>query len=93
MKCRGIFKKVMVKDVIVVINIKKGLGMENNCYNCQNDWSSEHLLKIQGHRRKKLVNSTQRHLGSSTHENNEVNETSQFSCLLKPCLLYTSRCV
>ena len=26
----------------------------------------------------------QRQLGSSTHENNEVNETSQVSCLLKP---------
>ena len=26
--CREIFKKVMVKDVIVVINMKKGLGME-----------------------------------------------------------------
>ena len=35
------------------------------------------------YRRKKLVNST-RHLGSSTHKSNEVNETSQISCLLKP---------
>ena len=26
--CREIFKKVMVKDVILVINMKKGLGME-----------------------------------------------------------------
>ena len=26
--CREIFKKVMVKDVIVVINMKKGLGLE-----------------------------------------------------------------